>query len=63
MKNEQFVVPRSKYTYKINYFGVFSAKGKVELYFFYRNLDTNLYIEIIEFSLLEINKIIKSSVI
>ena len=34
-----------------------------DLYFFNKNLDTNLYIEILEFSLPEMNKIIKNSVI
>ena len=31
----------------------------MDLYFFNRNLDTNLYIEILEFSLPEMNKIMK----
>ena len=43
--------------------GAFSAKGNVDLYFFNKNLDTNLYIEILEFSLPEMNKIMKNSVI
>ena len=63
MKNEQYVVTRTKYTHKINCWGAFSAKGKVDLYFFNRNFDTNLYIEILEFSLPKINKIKKKSVI
>ena len=63
MKNEQYIVPRTKYTHKINCWGVFSAKGKVDLYFFNKNLDTNLYIEILEFSLPEMNKIMKNSII
>ena len=63
MKNEQYVVPRTKYTHKINCWRAFSAKGKVELYFFNNNLNTNLYIEILEFSLPEVNKIMKNSVI
>ena len=33
------------------------SKTKVDLYFFNRNHGTNLYIEIVEFSLPEINKI------
>ena len=33
------------------------------MYFFNKNLDTNLYIEILEFSLPEMNKIMKHSVI
>ena len=41
----------------------FSAKIKVDLYFFNKNLVTNLYIEILEFSLPEMNKIMKNSVI
>ena len=60
MKNEQYVVPRIKYTHKINCCGAFSVKGKVDLYFFNKNLDTNLYIEILEFSLPEMNKIMKT---
>ena len=63
MKNEQYVVPRTKYIHKINYCWAFSAKVKVDLYFFNKNLDTNLYIEILEFSLPEINKLIKNSII
>ena len=63
MKNEQYVVPRTKYTHKINCWGAFSAKGKVDLYFLNKNLDTNLYIQILDFSLLEMNKIKKNSVI
>ena len=63
MKNERYVVPKTKYTHKINCWEVFSAKGKVDLYFFKRKLDINLYIEILEFSLPEINKIMKNSVI
>ena len=63
MKNEQYVVSRTKYTHKINCWGAFSAKGKVDLYFLNKNLDTNLYIEILEFSLPEMNKIMKNSVI
>ena len=39
--------------------GAFSEKGKVDLHFFNKNLDTHLYIEILEISLLSINKIIK----
>ena len=35
----------------------------MDLYFFNRNLDTNLYIKILEFSLPEMNKIMKNSVI
>ena len=35
----------------------------MDLYFFNKNLDTNLYIEILEFSLPEMNKIMKNSVI
>ena len=62
-KNEQYVVPRTKYTLKINCWGEFSAKGKVDLNFFHRNLDTNLCIEILEFSLPEMNKIMKNSII
>ena len=45
------------------YKGAFSAKGKADLYFFNKNLVTNLYIEILEFSLPEMNKIMKNSVI
>ena len=63
IKKEQYVVPRTKYTHKINCWGVFSAKWKVDLYFFNKNFDTNLYIEILEFSLPEMNKIIKNSII
>ena len=62
-ENEQYVVPRIKYTYKIYFWGAFSAKGKVDLYFFNKNLDTNIYIEILDISLLEMNKIIKNSII
>ena len=62
MKNEQYVVPKTKYTHKINCWEKFSEKGKVDLYFFNRNLDTNLYIEILKFSLPEMNKIMKNSV-
>ena len=61
IKNEQYVVSRTKYTHKINFWGAFSIKGKVDLYFFNRNLDTNLYIEILEFISPEINKIMKNS--
>ena len=43
--------------------GAFLAKGKVDLYFFNRNFDTNRYIQIFEFSLPEMNKIMKNSVI
>ena len=43
--------------------GEFSTKGKVDLYFFNRNLDKNLYIQILEFSLPEMNKIMKNSII
>ena len=50
MKNEQNVVPRTKHTHKINFCEAFSAKRKVDLYFFNKNLDTNLYIKILEFS-------------
>ena len=60
MKNEQYVVPRTKYTHKINRWGAFSVKRKVDLYFFNRNPDTNLCIEIPEFSLPEMNKILKT---
>ena len=63
MKNEQYVVPRTKYTHKINCWRAFSAKGKVDLHFFNKNLDSNIYIEILEFSLPEIDKIMKNSVI
>ena len=63
MKSEQYVVPRIKYTHKINFWGAFSAKGKVDLYFFNKNLDINQYIEILDFSLPEMNKIMKNSVI
>ena len=63
MKNEQYVMPRTKYTYKINSWREFSAKGKVDLYFFNKNLDTNLYIKILELTLPEMNKIMKSSFI
>ena len=37
------------------------CKGKMDLYLFNRNLDTNIYIEILEFSLSEMNKIMKNS--
>ena len=57
------MVPRTKYTHKINCWGAFSAKGIVDLYLFYKNLDSNLYFEILEFSLPEMNKIMKNSVI
>ena len=63
MKNEQYVVSRTKYTHKINFWGAFSAKEKMDLYIFNRNFDTNVNIEILEFSLPEMNKIIKNSVI
>ena len=33
------------------------------MHFFYKNLDTNLYIEILEFSLPEMNKLMKNSAI
>ena len=56
MKNEQNVVPKAKYTHKINCWEAFSAKVKLDFYFLNRSLDTNLYIEILEFSLPEINK-------
>ena len=49
MKSEQYVVQRTKYTHKINSWRAFSAKEKVDLHFFNKNLDTNLYIEILEF--------------
>ena len=43
--------------------GSIFSKRKSEFNFFNKNLDTNLYIEIIEFSLSEMNKIMKNSVI
>ena len=43
--------------------GAFSEKRKVNLYFFNRNQDAYHYIEILEFSLPEMNKIMKNSVI
>ena len=43
--------------------GSIFCKGKVDLNFFNRNLDPNLYIEILEFRLPELNKIIKNSFI
>ena len=58
--NEQYGVLRTKYTYKINCWSTFSAR-KSRFFFKYRNLDTNLYIEILEFSLPEMNKIMKIS--
>ena len=42
--------------------GIFS-KRKSRFVFFNKNLDTDLYIEILEFSLPEMNKIMKNSVI
>ena len=63
MKSEQYVVQRTKYTHKINCWRAFSAKEKVDLHFFNKNLDTNLYIEILEFISPEMNKIMKNSVI
>ena len=61
--NEQYGVLRTKYTHKINCWSAFSARKSGFVCFFYRNLDTNLYIEILEFSLPEINKIMKISAI
>ena len=63
MKNEQYFAPKMKYTHKINCCGAFSAKAKVDLYFFNKKLDANRYIEILKFSLPEMNKIMKNSVI
>ena len=63
IKNKQYAVQRTKYTHKIYCWGEFSAKGEVSLYFVNRNFDTNLYKEILDLSLFEINKIMKNSVI
>ena len=62
-KNEQYVAPKIKYTNKVNCRGLFSTKEKMVLYFLDINLDTNLYIEILEFILSKMNKIIENSVI
>ena len=57
------MLPRIKYTHKINCRRAYSVNRKVDLRFLNRNFDINFFIEIFEFSLPEINKIMKKLVI